>query len=245
MYKYATLTNIQKEAIPRILKAKNVVMKSETGSGKTLTYLIPLIEHLHNYSITEELISRDKGTYCIIFSPTRELCTQIDLEMQKLLKLFAFIVCTTIMGGENPKKEKARLRKGCTVLVCTPGRFLYHLKNTKTIGLSKLQYMIIDEADRMLDMGFEKEMNECLQLIKKRCPDKFTQEPDLFHSSSIKINFVSATISPKVASLGAKLMKEYDQVGFDVQETATQDDDATIKSSIPRQVKQFWMEVPS
>lgn len=220
-------------------------MKSETGSGKTLTYLIPLIEHLHNYSITEELISRDKGTYCIIFSPTRELCTQIDLEMQKLLKLFAFIVCTTIMGGENPKKEKARLRKGCTVLVCTPGRFLYHLKNTKTIGLSKLQYMIIDEADRMLDMGFEKEMNECLQLIKKRCPDKFTQEPDLFHSSSIKINFVSATISPKVASLGAKLMKEYDQVGFDVQETATQDDDATIKSSIPRQVKQFWMEVPS
>ena len=71
---YAKLTNIQKEAIPRILKAKNVVLKSETGSGKTLTYLIPLIEHLHNFSIETELISRDKGTYCIIFSPTRELC---------------------------------------------------------------------------------------------------------------------------------------------------------------------------
>lgn len=102
------------------------------------------------------------------------------------------------MGGENPKKEKARLRKGCTVLVCTPGRFLYHLKNTKHITLIRLQYLIIDEADRMLDMGFEKEMTECLSLIKKRCPDKFTTEPDLFHSDKIKINFVSATISPKV-----------------------------------------------
>lgn len=102
------------------------------------------------------------------------------------------------MGGENPKKEKARLRKGCTVLVCTPGRFLYHLKNTKHITLTRLQYLIIDEADRMLDMGFEKEMTECLSLIKKRCPDKFTTEPDLFHSDKIKINFVSATISPKV-----------------------------------------------
>jgi ATP-dependent RNA helicase DDX31/DBP7 len=104
--------------------------------------------------------------------------------------------------------------------------------------------MIIDEADRMLDMGFEKEMNECLQLIKKRCPDKFTQEPDLFHSSSIKINFVSATISPKVASLGAKLMKEYDQVGFG-QTEPDEDEDATIMSSIPKQVQQFWMEVPA
>ena len=62
----------------------------------------------------------------------------------------------------------------------------------------------------MLDMGFEKEMTECLQLIKRRCPEKFTEEPDLFHSASIKINFVSATISPKVAALGSKLMQEYD-----------------------------------
>ena len=75
------MTNIQKAAIPVILKSQNVVLKSETGSGKTLTYLIPLIEHLHNYSINEELISRDKGTYCVIFSPTRELCVQIDLEL--------------------------------------------------------------------------------------------------------------------------------------------------------------------
>jgi len=137
-------------------------MKSETGSGKTLAYLVPLIEKLYNHSISNELIKREQGSHCIIFSPTRELCAQIDIELQRLtLKRFSFMVCSTIMGGENPKKEKSRLRKGITILVTTPGRFLYHLKNTESIKLNHLQYMIIDEADRMLDMGFEKEMNEC------------------------------------------------------------------------------------
>jgi len=95
------------------LKEKNVVVKAETGSGKTLAYLVPLIEYLSAYSLSTEKISRDKGTYAIIFSPTRELCIQIDFELQKLLKNFYYMVATTIMGGEKPKKEKARLRKGC------------------------------------------------------------------------------------------------------------------------------------
>ena len=128
--------------------------------------------------------------------------------------MFAYMICSTIMGGENPKKEKARLRKGITILVCTPGRFLYHLQNTENIGLSRLQYMIIDEADRMLDMGFEREMDACLALIKRRCSNKFTSEPGTFYSDSIKINFISATLSSKVQALGAKLMKTYESVGF-------------------------------
>jgi ATP-dependent RNA helicase DDX31/DBP7 len=94
------MTKIQKEAIPVILKEKNVVVKSETGSGKTLAYLVPVIEYLSKYSMEVEKVSRDKGTYCIIFSPTRELCIQIDHELQKLLKLFYYLVATTIMGGE-------------------------------------------------------------------------------------------------------------------------------------------------
>ena len=136
-----------------------------------MAYLVPLVEKLYNHSILpEKLIKREHGTYCIIFSPTRELCAQIDIELQRLtLKRFSFMVCSTIMGGENPKKEKSRLRKGVTILACTPGRFLYHLKNTENIGLAHLNHIIIDEADRMLDMGFEREMNECMHLIKKRC----------------------------------------------------------------------------
>ena len=138
------------------------------------------------------------------------------------------------MGGENPKKEKARLRKGCTVLVCTPGRLLYHLKNTQNIMMDKLQYLIIDEADRMLDMGFEREMDECLQLIKRRCKEKFTTEPNLFHSESIKINFVSATLSPKIEQLGSKLMKDYVKVGFKEEaENSKEEKEQSYIGSIP------------
>lgn len=136
------------------------MLKSETGSGKTLAYLVPLIEYLSQYSLNKEKIHRlESGTMAIIFSPTRELAVQIDIELKRLLKLFYYMVSTTIMGGESAPREKARLRKGCVILICTPGRLLYHLQNTSSLKLDKLQYMIFDEADRMLDLGFEREMN--------------------------------------------------------------------------------------
>ena len=126
--KFDKLTAIQKASIPVILQNQNVVLKSETGSGKTLAYLVPLIEYLSHYSLNTKKIHReDSGTMAIIFSPTRELAVQIDLELRKLLKLFYYMVPTTIMGGESPSKEKSRLRKGCVILICTPGRLLYHL----------------------------------------------------------------------------------------------------------------------
>jgi len=82
---------------------RNVVLKSETGSGKTLAYLVPLIEWLSHYSLNVKKIHRqDSGTMAIIFSPTRELAVQIDLELKRLLKLFYYMVSTTIMGGESP-----------------------------------------------------------------------------------------------------------------------------------------------
>lgn len=109
------------------------MVKAETGCGKTLAYLIPVIEYLSAYSMSTEKINREKGTYAIIFSPTRELCIQIEEELQKLMKLFYYLVSTTIMGGEKPKKEKARLRKGAVIMITTPGRLLYHLKNTECI----------------------------------------------------------------------------------------------------------------
>ena len=95
----------------------------------------------------------------IIFSPTRELAVQIDVELRRLLKLFYYMVPTTIMGGESTQREKARLRKGCVILICTPGRLLYHLQQTSSLKLDNLKYLIFDEADRMLDLGFEREMN--------------------------------------------------------------------------------------
>lgn len=93
-----------------------------------MAYLVPLIEYLSHYSLNTKKIHREEsGTMAIIFSPTRELAVQIDIELKKLLKLFYYMVSTTIMGGESAPREKARLRKGCVILICTPGRLLYHL----------------------------------------------------------------------------------------------------------------------
>jgi ATP-dependent RNA helicase DDX31/DBP7 len=74
----------------------------------------------------------------IIFSPTRELAVQIDIELKRLLKLFYYMVSTTIMGGESAAREKSRLRKGCVILICTPGRLLYHLQNTTSLKMDNL-----------------------------------------------------------------------------------------------------------
>ena len=151
------------------------------------------------------------------------------------------------MGGESASREKSRLRKGCVILICTPGRLLYHLKNTKSLKLDNLQTMIFDEADRMLDMGFEKEMNECLEIIREKAVGKFRQPDDknVFWSDSLKINFVSATMNPNVEKLGHRLMENYVKVGFN--ETGTEEKKETaedIIGSIPKQIQQFFMEVP-
>jgi ATP-dependent RNA helicase DDX31/DBP7 len=165
-------------------------------------------------------ITRDHGTYAIIFSPTRELCIQIEDTIRRLLNpFFHYINPGSLMGGEQPKKEKSRLRKGINILVCTPGRLLYHLKNTQALNLERLQYLIFDEADRILDLGFEKEMTECLQGIKYKCPGIFdhSQPEDSFIvNPNCKVNLVSATLGNKISSLSARLMKNEIRVGFEV-----------------------------
>ena len=233
---FTQLTAIQRLGIPALLSGKNVVLRSETGSGKTLTYLVPLLEKLSYHSLNVEKIHRDTGTMAIIFSPTRELAVQIDIELRKLLKLFYYVVPTTLMGGESASREKARLRKGCTVIIATPGRLLYHLKNTQALKLDNLQSLIFDEADRMLDMGFEQEMSACLDLIKKKSPATFTS--DEYHSN-MRVHFISATMTEQVEGFGSKLMTEYDRIGFNTENAQLQ------ATSMPKQVVQYYMEVPT
>ena len=152
------------------------------------------------------------------------------------------------MGGENPSKEKARLRKGLTVIICTPGRFLYHLKNTSSLNLSHLNYLIFDEADRIIDQGFEREMNQCLSLIKKKCISKFKKPEiaDNYWSDQIKVNFVSATLNSKIEALGHKLMENYVTVGFDASGLAGSPDAVdSLIATIPKQIQQYYAEIPT
>ena len=144
-------TYVQSAIIPLLSnKKQNVLMKSQTGSGKTLAYLIPIINDLISKPTK---ITRNDGTYGLIIAPTRELCSQISDVMNKLVKCCVWIVCGCISGGEKKHSEKARLRKGITILVATPGRLLDHLRTTESFNLNNLQWIVLDEADRLLDLG--------------------------------------------------------------------------------------------
>jgi ATP-dependent RNA helicase DDX31/DBP7 len=155
------------------------------------------------------------------------------------------------MGGESVKKEKSRLRKGLNVLICTPGRLLYHLRNTQSLTFEKLQYLIFDESDRILDMGFEKEMTECLMQLKYKNRRMFLptcKDDEFLTTDRVKITLVSATLGSKINKLSQKLMVNETRVGFDFTNQESEKDEENLidlKMTIPATIKQFYMKVPN
>lgn len=157
-------TFVQSATIPLLInKRQNLFMKSQTGSGKTLSYLLPIINQMMQFNTK---VRREDGTMALIIAPTRELCSQIFDVLTKILRCCVWIVAGSLSGGEKKKSEKARLRKGINILVSTPGRLLDHLKTTESFNLQRLNWIVLDEADRLLDMGFEQSILEILSLIR-------------------------------------------------------------------------------
>jgi len=111
-------TRIQAQALPPVLSKRDVLLKSMTGSGKTLAFLLPVV---HLLLEREVKVNREHGTYAIVLAPTRELCLQIWTVLSTLTRFFPWMVAGHVMGGEKKKSEKARLRKGVSILVATPG----------------------------------------------------------------------------------------------------------------------------
>ncbi|KAL0410387.1 UNVERIFIED_CONTAM: DEAD-box ATP-dependent RNA helicase 17 [Sesamum latifolium] len=155
-------TQVQAQAIPVVLSGRHVLVNAATGTGKTVAYLAPIIHLLQNY---DKRIQRSDGTFALVLVPTRELCMQVYEILQKLLHRFHWIVPGYIMGGENRSKEKARLRKGVSILVATPGRLLDHLKNTSSFVHTNLRWIVFDEADRILELGYGKDIEEILNCL--------------------------------------------------------------------------------
>lgn len=131
---FINLTHIQAKSYNPIYKQNNCVIKSQTGSGKTLAYLVPLLSDLLQ---REPNIKRSDGIRFLILCPVRELCLQIYELFEKLNQSFKRVVAGVLVGGEETKREKARLRKGLNVLICTPGRLIYHINNTQALNFSK------------------------------------------------------------------------------------------------------------
>ncbi|KAK2196348.1 bifunctional Helicase superfamily 1-2 [Babesia duncani] len=160
--KFERTTEIQAKCIPPMLLGKDVLGKAKTGSGKTLAFLLPLAEILYQV----KFIPRN-GTGGLIISPTRELCLQIFEVAQDVLKHVPQTI-GIVMGGANRKFEAEKLTRGVNILIATPGRLLDHMNSTQGFVYKNLLVFVIDEADRILEIGFEEEMN---QIIKK-LPEK-------------------------------------------------------------------------
>ncbi|KAK9306246.1 hypothetical protein QLX08_002980 [Tetragonisca angustula] len=165
------MTIVQQKAIPQIFLGKDVLIRSQTGSGKTLAYALPIVECLHKI---RPKLNRNSGLKALIVVPTRELALQTYECFLKLTKPFTWIVPGYLAGGEKRKAEKARLRKGCNVLVGTPGRLLDHIKWTAALKLSDVKYFVLDEADRMFDMGYEKDISGIVSALKVSLPSQNT-----------------------------------------------------------------------
>lgn len=165
----SNMTSVQKQSIPALLEGRDALVRSQTGSGKTLAYCIPVVQSLQ---AMKTKIQRGDGPYALVLVPTRELALQSFDTFQKLLKPFTWIVPGVLMGGEKRKSEKARLRKGINILISTPGRLVDHIKSTKNIHFSRIRWLVLDEADRILDLGFEKTITVILNAINAESQER-------------------------------------------------------------------------
>ena len=186
-------TSIQRASLLALLQRgdstspRDAFIQSQTGSGKTLSYLLPILHDLLPLS-TNSYIDRSIGTLAIIVAPTRELAKQISDVLDVLLKLrlrpldaapddettdtrlTRWLVSGLLTGGATRGHEKARLRKGIPILVATPGRLLDHLQNTSSFDVSKCRWLVLDEADRLMELGFVdtiKDILACLEGSRK------------------------------------------------------------------------------
>ena len=155
---YGYPTTIQAEAIPHFMQWKDVIAKAPTGTGKTFAFGIPMIEHID---------AQSDAVQGLVLAPTRELAIQIGDELRGLLTYYEGIRVAVLYGGTGIGGQIRQLEKKPQIVVATPGRLMDHY-NRKTIRLDKIQTVVLDEADRMLDMGFFKDVTRIIEKVKNR-----------------------------------------------------------------------------
>ncbi len=159
---YTTPTPIQSKAIPQVLSGGDLLAGAQTGTGKTAGFTLPLLHLLHNAAKT----NKAGQPRCLILTPTRELAAQVE-ESVKTYGKYLSLTSMVMFGGVNINPQISRLRKPLDILVATPGRLLDHV-GQKTVDLSAIEILVLDEADRMLDMGFIRDIKKILALLPKQ-----------------------------------------------------------------------------
>ncbi|XP_065354124.1 probable ATP-dependent RNA helicase pitchoune [Calliphora vicina] len=159
---FTEMTEIQAKSLPPLLQGRDLVGAAQTGSGKTLAFLIPALELIYKLRFMPR-----NGTGVIIISPTRELSMQTFGVLKELMNHHNHTY-GLVMGGSNRQVESEKLSKGVNILVATPGRLLDHLQNSPDFLYKNLQCLVIDEVDRILEIGFEEELKQIISLLPKR-----------------------------------------------------------------------------
>ncbi|GJM29559.1 MAG: RNA helicase [Cyclobacteriaceae bacterium] len=190
-------TPIQEQAIPIILDHHDIIGCAQTGTGKTAAYLLPVIQHIVD--------SKPQHINTLVIAPTRELALQIDQQLEGF-SYFTPVSSTAIYGGRDGasfEREKKALTKGADIIIATPGKLIQHL-NLGYVDMSQLQHFILDEADRMLDMGFFEDIMRIAGYLPKK------RQTLLF----------SATMPPKIRSMANKLLTDPKQVNIAISKPA-------------------------
>ncbi|KAL0297999.1 UNVERIFIED_CONTAM: ATP-dependent RNA helicase DBP2 [Sesamum angustifolium] len=162
-HEYTTPTSIQAQAMPVALSGRDLLGCAETGSGKTAAFTIPMIQHC----LAQPPIQRGDGPLALVLAPTRELAQQIEKEVKAFSRSLDSFKTAIVVGGTNMAEQRSELRAGVHIVVATPGRFIDHLQQGNT-SLSRISFVVLDEADRMLDMGFEPQIREVMQNLPQK-----------------------------------------------------------------------------
>lgn len=242
-------TSIQREAVTQLMKDdSDAFIQAQTGSGKTLAYLLPVVQRLINISETMRKengagLNRHSGLFAIILAPTRELSKQISTVLEALLGCAHWIVTGTVIGGEKKKSEKACLRKGLNILVATPGRLVDHLEHTEVMDVSNVRWLILDEGDRLMEEGFEQDIQKIVSVLNLRM--RKTQTTTITGLPEKRTTVLcSATIKNDVNRLGSLTLK--DAVSIAAEPSTGEDSEvADTVFSAPAQLKQSFAVVPA
>ncbi|WP_205943419.1 DEAD/DEAH box helicase [Pedobacter polaris] len=194
---FKNATPIQQQAIPLILANKDLIACAQTGTGKTGAFLLPIMNML-----TED---HDRHNTTLILTPTRELAQQIDLQVEAL-SYFTNISSLTVYGGGDGmayEQQKRSMREGVDIIIATPGRLIAHL-SSGVLKMDKLKHLVLDEADRMLDMGFYEDIMKIVGYLPK---DRQTV-------------MFSATMPPKIRTLAGKLLNAPESISLAISKPA-------------------------
>jgi len=222
---FKELTDIQRKAVPYALKGSDILGAAKTGSGKTLAFLVPVLENLYRKRWTEM-----DGLGTLILSPTRELAIQIFEVLRKIGRYHNFSA-GLVIGGKSLQEERERLGR-MNILVCTPGRILQHMDQTAAFEIDNLQMLVLDEADRIMDMGFQSTVDAIVEHLPKE------RQTLLF----------SATQTKKVSDLARLSLRDPEYVS--VHEAASSATPSTLQQNyiltpLPEKLDTLWSFVRS